>query len=167
MGLLLLRTAVQIVALATLGGATSESSNGLAAGGAAGLLYYTPGGPKRAVSFNERSAIIGGQPTMMLSGAVHYTRVHEEEWGRVFKLAVDMGLNVIQTYVFWNAHETSASQVGNATWEGRANLPRFIELAGTYGLWVNVRIGPYIWYAGTWLRLCMAWRCVCVRVPFV
>jgi len=46
--------------------------------------------------------------------------------------------------VFWNAHETDATDVGNATWEGRANLPRFISLAASHGLWVDVRIGPYI-----------------------
>lgn len=94
----------------------------------------------------------------MLSGAVHYTRVHEEEWERVFELAVEMGLNTIQTYVFWNAHETTRDQVGNPDWSGRANLPRFIELAGKHGLWVTVRIGPYIcgeYYFGgipVWMR---------------
>jgi len=35
----------------------------------------------------------------MLSGAVHYTRVHEKESEWVFELAVEMGLNTIQTYV--------------------------------------------------------------------
>ena len=35
-------------------------------------------------------------PTLLLSGAVHYTRVHEAEWGRVFDLALEMGLNTIQ-----------------------------------------------------------------------
>eukprot|EP01047_Picozoa_sp_COSAG01_P108933 COSAG01_NODE_37835_length_498_cov_0.877193_1_plen_112_part_01 len=101
--------------------------SGPAAARAGGLLYYSPA-QSHNVSFNERSAVIDGQPTFMLSGAVHYTRVHEREWERVFMLARELGLNTIQTYVFWNAHETTADQVGNASWEGRANLPRFIEL---------------------------------------
>jgi hypothetical protein len=131
--------------------------SGPAAARAGGLLYYSPA-QSHNVSFNERSAVIDGQPTFMLSGAVHYTRVHEREWERVFMLARELGLNTIQTYVFWNAHETTADQVGNASWEGRANLPRFIELAASHGLWVTVRIGPYIcgeYYFGgipTWVR---------------
>ena len=121
------------------------------------LLMYTRA-ESHNVSFDERSAIIDGVPTLMLSGAVHYTRVHEEEWERVFELAVELGLNTVQTYVFWNAHEAVAKQVGNASWAGRANLPRFIQLAAKHGLWVVVRIGPYIcgeYYFGgipVWMR---------------
>ena len=128
-----------------------------APGAAAGLLYYTPAA-SHSVAFDQRSAIIDGVPTLMLSGAVHYTRVHEEEWARVFLLAREMGLNTIQTYVFWNAHETTRSQVGNGDWSGRKDLPRFVELAAEHGLWVTVRIGPYIcgeYYFGgipVWMR---------------
>ena len=71
----------------------------------------------------------------------------------------------LQTYVFWNAHETYLEQVrrhacvvepsrrrvacpmrqvDNASWAGRANLPAFIQAAAARGLWVSVRIGPYI-----------------------
>ena len=129
----------------------------LPAAEAAGLLYYTPS-TAHTVAFNQRSAIIDGTPTLMLSGAVHYTRVHEEEWERVFLLAREMGLNTIQTYVFWNAHETNRSQVGAGDWTGRKNLPRFIQLAAKHSLWVTVRIGPYIcgeYYFGgipVWMR---------------
>eukprot|EP01051_Picozoa_sp_SAG22_P024379 SAG22_NODE_6734_length_818_cov_1.000000_1_plen_247_part_10 len=128
-----------------------------AASEAAGLLYYTPAAAHK-VAFDQRSAIIDGTPTLMLSGAVHYTRVHEEEWERVLLLAREMGLNTIQTYVFWNAHETTRSQVGNGDWTGRKDLPRFIQLAAKHGLWVTVRIGPYIcgeYYFGgipVWMR---------------
>jgi beta-galactosidase GanA len=132
-----------------LGACVAESS--------ASVIYYTPG-QSHNITFDQRSPKINGAPTLLLSGAVHYTRVHEEEWGRVFDLAVEMGLNTIQTYVFWNAHETFASQVGNASWDGRANLPRFIDAAAARGLWVAVRIGPYIcgeYYFGgipVWMR---------------
>ena len=61
-------------------------------------------------------------------------------------------------YVFWNAHETEKSQVGNASWAGRANLEAFIAAAAARGLWMAVRIGPYIcgeYYFGgipVWMR---------------
>lgn len=93
-----------------LGAAALLLPSAATAAAADGLVYFAPAASHN-ISFDSRSAIIDGQPTLMLSGAVHYTRVHEQEWGRVFDLAVEMGLNVIQTYVFWNAHETTADQV--------------------------------------------------------
>ena len=150
---------LSVLPLLLLAAASRTASAGSSAGAKKdGLLMYTPGASHHKVTFDERSAIIDGTPTLMLSGAIHYTRVHEEEWERVFALAVELGLNTIQTYVFWNAHETTQAQVGNASWAGRANLPRFIELAGQHGLWVTVRIGPYIcgeYYFGgipVWMR---------------
>ena len=59
------------------------------------LLYFKPAN-QHNVTFDERSAIIDGTPTLMLSGAIHYTRVHQDEWSRVFGLAVELGLNTIQ-----------------------------------------------------------------------
>jgi beta-galactosidase GanA len=144
----------------------------------ASLIYYTPG-QAHNISFDQRSPKINGVPALLMSGAVHYTRVHEGEWERVFDLAIEMGLNTIQTvrlfffssvaylnhrsnswpqYVFWNAHETYESQVGNASWDGRANLSGFIDAAAARGLWMSVRIGPYIcgeYYFGgipVWMR---------------
>jgi hypothetical protein len=55
------------------------------------------------------------------------------------------GFNTIETYVFWNYHEPV---------EGRADmteLEEFVELAKDLGLWVILRIGPYVcaeWDAG-------------------
>lgn len=43
---------------------------------ATGVMYYTPS-PAHSVTFNERSLIIDGQPTLMLSGAVRfYVYIH-------------------------------------------------------------------------------------------
>lgn len=55
----------------------------------------------------------------------------------------------------WNIHEHKR---GNLTWEGRADLSAFIRQAGEAGLYVNLRIGPYIcgeYYFGgipVWMR---------------
>jgi hypothetical protein len=45
--------------------------------------------------------------TRCIHTIVHYPRVPPEDWDRVFKMAKEMGLNTIQTYVFWNFHEVS------------------------------------------------------------
>merc|ERR1719253_2182496 len=110
------------------------------------------------VTFDERSLMIGGQRELFLSGAVHYPRVLPSDWDRVFKLAKEMGLNTIQTYVFWNVHEPHLADRGNASWSGWADLPAFIRKAQDYDLYISLRIGPYIcgeYYFGgypVWLR---------------
>ena len=52
-----------------------------------------------------------------------------------------MGLNTVQTYIMWNFHE---HERGTLTWSGRHNLTHFIELASRHGLYVTLRIGPYV-----------------------
>ena len=119
------------------------------------------------ISYNQRSFIINGQPKLLLSGSVHYTRVPPKDWDHVFKLAKSLGLNCIQTYVFWNEHEKlqgqidwgdSNNQAGGELMFGYNDIMRFIDLAAENDLYVVVRIGPYIcgeYYFGglpLWLR---------------
>eukprot|EP00931_Biecheleriopsis_adriatica_P078401 TRINITY_DN51862_c0_g1_i1.p1 TRINITY_DN51862_c0_g1~~TRINITY_DN51862_c0_g1_i1.p1 ORF type:complete len:888 (+),score=109.52 TRINITY_DN51862_c0_g1_i1:39-2666(+) len=110
------------------------------------------------VTFDERSLMIGGERELFLSGAVHYPRLMPADWDRVFHLAREMGLNTIQTYVFWNVHEPLLADRGNASWSGWADLPAFIRKAQDYNLYVSLRIGPYVcgeYYFGgvpVWIR---------------
>ena len=118
------------------------------------------------ITMNERSIVIDGKPTLIMSGAIHYARVHEGEWDGTMKLAKQMGLNTIQTYVMWNFHEQHLTQYGTPDFAGRANLSRFIEVAAQNDLFVTVRIGPYIcgeYYFGgipTWLRTFGGIKCM-------
>jgi beta-galactosidase GanA len=59
----------------------------------------------------------------------------------IFQKARDEGLNVIQTYVFWNLHEKKR---GESNFEFNADLLQFLEIAKQVGLFVNLRIGPFI-----------------------
>jgi beta-galactosidase GanA len=65
------------------------------------------------------------------------------------------GLNLIQTYVFWNIHEPVQGQFN---FEGNHDLIKFLKMIGEHGLWVSLRVGPYIeaeWNMGGfpyWLR---------------
>nr|GEW50652.1 beta-galactosidase 12-like [Tanacetum cinerariifolium] len=56
-------------------------------------------------------------------------------------LAKDGGLDVIQTYVFWNGHQPSP---GKYNFDGRYDLVKFIKLVQQAGLYVHLRIGPYV-----------------------
>lgn len=80
-------------------------------------------------------------PDRVISGAIHYFRVHPDLWAdRLARLAA-MGLNTVETYVAWNFHVPSP---GACDFDGWRNLPRFLELAAAAGLGVIVRPGPYI-----------------------
>ncbi|KAM0059311.1 putative beta-galactosidase [Helianthus debilis subsp. tardiflorus] len=60
-------------------------------------------------------------------------------WPDLIKKAKDGGLDVIQTYVFWNGHEPSSP--GKYNFEGRYDLVKFIKLIQEAGLYVNLLIG--------------------------
>ncbi|MGY1433741.1 glycoside hydrolase family 35 protein [Streptomyces reniochalinae] len=83
----------------------------------------------------------GGHPHRVLSGSLHYFRVHPEHWAdRLSRLAA-LGLNTVDTYVPWNFHERHPGDVRFDEWR---DLPRFVRLAQQAGLDVIVRPGPYI-----------------------
>ncbi|XP_075097590.1 beta-galactosidase isoform X2 [Nicotiana tabacum] len=76
-------------------------------------------------------------------------------WPDLIQKAKDGGLDVIETYVFWNGHEPSP---GKYNFEGRYDLVKFVKLVQKAGLYVNLRIGPYVcaeWNFGgfpVWLK---------------
>lgn len=84
---------------------------------------------------------LDGRPHRLLSGALHYFRVLPKQWeDRLLKLKA-MGLNCVETYVAWNLHEP---RPGEFDFSGGLDLPAFVRLAGSLGLQVIVRPGPYI-----------------------
>ena len=63
----------------------------------------------------------------------------------------DDGLNMVETYVFWNLHEPSQLRGSlQYNFEGYANLTLFLEKAAKAGLFVNLRIGPYVCAEWNW-----------------
>ncbi|KAE9586742.1 putative beta-galactosidase [Lupinus albus] len=97
------------------------------------------------VTYDRKSLLINGQRRILISGSIHYPRSTPEMWEDLIQKAKHGGLDVIDTYVFWNVHEPSP---GNYNFEGRYNLIRFIKTVQKVGLYVNLRIGPYI--CGEW-----------------
>ncbi|KAJ2792374.1 hypothetical protein GGI18_000455 [Coemansia linderi] len=114
-----------------------------------------PGEPY-TVGYSNRGLHIDGVPRILTSGAIHYPRSTPAMWDSLMKKAKAGGLNTIDTYVFWNLHEPRKGHYDFAT--DRANLPLFLQLAQDNGLFVVLRIGPYVcaeWnYGGfpQWLR---------------
>ncbi|MFJ2898974.1 beta-galactosidase family protein [Streptomyces sp. NPDC087218] len=97
---------------------------------------------------------LDGEPFRLLSGGLHYFRVHPGQWADRLRKARLMGLNTVETYVPWNLHQPRPDRF---LLDGGLDLPRFIELAAAEGLHVLLRPGPYIcaeWEGGglpSWL----------------
>jgi len=84
---------------------------------------------------------LDGQPHRILAGALHYFRVHPDLWADRIRKARLMGLNAIETYVAWNAHEAHR---GEWRADDGLDLGRFLDLVAAEGLHAIVRPGPYI-----------------------
>ncbi len=88
----------------------------------------------REFTVGDTDFLVDGRPVRLLSGALHYFRVHEAQWGHRLAMPRAMGLNCVETYVPWTLHEA--------------------------GLWAIARPGPYIcaeWENGGSART-RAWR---------
>lgn len=89
----------------------------------------------------DQDFLLDGQPHRILSGALHYFRVHPQQWADRIRKARLMGLNTIETYVAWNAH---APSLGEWDISGGLDLGRFLDLVAAEGMHAIVRPGPYI-----------------------
>ncbi|QFR02002.1 beta-galactosidase [Streptomyces phaeolivaceus] len=83
-----------------------------------------------------------GVPHRVLSGALHYFRVHPDLWRDRIRRLADLGLNTVDTYVPWNFHQPRED--APPRFDGWRDLERFIRTVGEEGLDVIVRPGPYI-----------------------
>lgn len=99
-------------------------------------------------AIGDHDFLLDGQPHRILSGALHYFRIHPGDWADRIAKARQMGLNTIETYVAWNAHEPRRGE-----WDetGANDLGRFLDLVAEAGMHAIVRPGPYIcaeWHGG-------------------
>ncbi|CAN0890099.1 Beta-galactosidase 16 [Linum grandiflorum] len=93
------------------------------------------------VTYDGRSLIIGGQRKILFSGSIHYPRSTPQMWPRMISKAKEGGIDVIATYVFSNLHEP---QPGQYDFTGGLDLIGFIKEVQAQGLYVFLRIGPFI-----------------------
>ncbi len=125
---------------------------------------------KRAIEIGNREIRIDGEVVQILSGAIHYFRIHPDYWrDRIVKLR-QCGLNTLETYMAWNIHEP---QEGKFHFSENADFRRFIEIAQEEGLMVILRPGPYIcseWDLGglpAWLLTKPGIRFRCTNQPYL
>jgi len=85
--------------------------------------------------------MLNGRPFQVISGAMHYFRVHPDQWADRIEKARQLGLNTIDTYVAWNFHSSRPDEFRLDGWR---DLGRFLDLVAEAGLSAIVRPGPYI-----------------------
>uniref|UniRef100_A0A0A0KH26 beta-galactosidase n=1 Tax=Cucumis sativus TaxID=3659 RepID=A0A0A0KH26_CUCSA len=92
-------------------------------------------------TYDGRSLIVNGEHKLLFSGSIHYPRSTPDMWPSLIAKAKEGGIDVIQTYVFWNLHEP---QQGTYEFSGRRDIVRFVKEIQAQGLYACLRIGPFI-----------------------
>jgi beta-galactosidase len=134
-------------------------------------ILHTKGDARMAIfSIGKEQFLLDGSPFRILSGAIHYFRIHPEQWmDRLNKLKA-CGFNTVETYVAWNYHQPRESE---CRFDGNADLARFLRMAQEAGLWAIVRPSPYIcaeWEFGglpAWLLQEPRMRLRCASQPYL
>lgn len=93
------------------------------------------------VTYDHRSLIIDGQRKLFISASIHYPRSVPGMWPGLVQTAKEGGANMIESYVFWNGHEPSQ---GNYYFEDRYDLVKFVKIVQNAGMYMFLRIGPFV-----------------------
>lgn len=82
-----------------------------------------------------------GRPFQIRSGAIHYFRLHPDDWEHSLYNLKAMGFNTVETYIPWNMHEPHKDEFRITA---ETDFERFLGLASDLGLWAIVRPSPFI-----------------------
>ncbi|HEY5040958.1 MAG TPA: beta-galactosidase [Verrucomicrobiae bacterium] len=111
-------------------------------GAADGIFPASTPGAAEAIHWNgDGYFVVNGKPTFISSGEIHYARVPRELWKDRILRAKAMGLNTVQTYVMWNAHEGTE---GHFDFSGNLDLDAWLTTIQECGMYADVRPGPYV-----------------------
>lgn len=91
-------------------------------------------------TLNSKYYVKDGQPWYPVMGEMHYHRVPRSDWEESILKMKASGVNIIQSYVFWIAHEERENEWN---WSGNRDLRHFLELCKKHGMYVWLRIGPW------------------------
>lgn len=96
---------------------------------------------KSTVTFDRDSFIIDGKREKIAAGAIHYFRIPRELWKDRIEKAKLSGLNAIETYFAWNAHEF---REGHFDLNSNLDIDAFFKTCEDCGMRIIARPGPYI-----------------------
>ena len=118
--------------------------------------FLNYGGQPIAVSYDDRSILLDGDRALFIGGSMHPSRATKQTWEAAVDEAVHQGLNLITICVFWAAHQPMKELPLNWTLQRNVScgegepsfcdwdLAQAIGAVASRGLFVHIRIGPYI-----------------------
>jgi beta-galactosidase len=104
------------------------------------VTSIVPDGKIHTFTTRDKQFFIDGEPTLLVTGEMHFGRVLPEDWDLRIKQCKAMGLNGISFYLFWNLCEP---REGEFVFEGMTDVRRMLELCRENGMWAVLRPGPY------------------------
>jgi len=101
------------------------------------------GGKNKNESIEVTSRYIekNGKPWIPVMGEYHFSRADSGEWKRELLKMKAGGINTVAAYVIWIHHE---EEEGKISFEGNLDIRKFVETCFECGLYVLLRIGPWI-----------------------
>lgn len=85
--------------------------------------------------------LLDGKPIKIISGAIHYFRMTQNQWEDSLYNLKALGANTVETYIPWNIHEPIE---GTFDFNGMKDVVAFVKLAQEMGLYVILRPSVYI-----------------------
>lgn len=79
------------------------------------------------VTYDHRALVIDGVRRVLVSGSIHYPRSTPDMWPGLMQKAKDGGLDVVETYVFWDIHEPVQGQARSPLHTGH-QTPFFLSI---------------------------------------
>ena len=64
----------------------------------------------KTFTYDNDRFLLNGEPYTVISGAMHYFRIHPDSWEDRLKKLKACGFNTVETYTAWNLHERREGQ---------------------------------------------------------
>ena len=106
---------------------------------------------RSGVRLTARGLLLNGETKPMIAGEIHYFQHEPRHWPRLLDSCVELGLNLISTYVPWGVHEAARRNLDFGERRRSRDVTRFLDLAKERELLVSIRPGPHINAELTWL----------------
>ncbi|PTQ93959.1 glycosyl hydrolase family 35 [Mucilaginibacter yixingensis] len=94
-----------------------------------------------SLSYTGNYLLRNGKPWFPIMGEFNYERYQAQQWEQEILAMKAGGVEVISSYVIWIFHE---KQKGVFDWSGNNDLRRFLALCKKHGMYVWIRIGPWV-----------------------
>jgi beta-galactosidase len=104
------------------------------------IAHVAPDGKPHTFEMHDKQFFLDDQPTLLIAGELHFSRVLAEDWPLRIKQAKAMGLNTLSFYLFWNQVEP---REGKFDFTGVNDVRRVLQLCQENGMWAILRPGPY------------------------